>query len=162
MLAALTAASLAGCGAPGTPTGTGSDTASGTGTAPATGTATTPPAAGSGGPTGGTSGCRSGTTTLTEADQGRSTCVVTGTRVEVYLHNAAGSTWSPIELSGTALRPAASGKGTLPVGVVAGFFVAVAPGTATLASHRPACPSPTAGAVSCMAIIEFTVSVTVR
>ena len=120
------------------------------------------PAPSAGTPVAPTGSCVSGTLALTEADQGRAFCVHAGTAVRVVLHGSTASMWRPVRLTGTALRPAPSGRGTVPVGVTAAFFVAAAPGEAGLTSFRPACPSPSSGGIACLALVGFTVTIHVR
>jgi hypothetical protein len=77
--------------------------------------------------------------TVTEADSGRTYCLARSALVEVYLHGTAQDRWPPITLEGDALRRAASGKGTLVLGVTGGFFVADHAGTARLTAARRPC-----------------------
>jgi hypothetical protein len=133
MIVALTAALLAG-GVTGCAT-TGSTPTGG----PATALSTTPATTGS-------TRCPSGPSadTVTEADSGSTVCLAVGQHLEVYLHSTQADLWSSISLEGSALSPQANGKGTLPIGVTGGFFVASAPGEAHLTSSRAACPTPSA------------------
>lgn len=106
--------------------------------------------------------CLRGSMTITEADGGRSVCVTTGSTVAVVLHGSAGQPWAPVTGTGAALRAGAGGGSAEPAGTTSARFSAVAPGTATLTSSRPACPSPAAGGVSCLARLGFQVTVVVR
>jgi hypothetical protein len=83
-------------------------------------------------PTGASCPASPATVALTEADNGRSICLARGSRIEVYLHGSATAPWSPIQLDGAALRPVASGKGALALGVTGGFFATETAGTARL------------------------------
>jgi hypothetical protein len=149
LLAALTAATLAGglaaCATPASAPTTG---------APATTSSTAQPAT-----------CQpdsSGVTrTITEADSGTTVCLAVGQHLEVYLHGTLPAKWEPIAIDGHALSTVASGKGALPVGVTGGFFVGNAAGEARLTSSRPACPDPSPSASPCGAA-TFVVSVDVR
>jgi hypothetical protein len=76
--------------------------------------------------------------TVTEADAGSTICLAAGEHLEVYLHGTLADPWSPIALEGSALSPAANGKGTLPVGVTGGFYLARTAGAARLTSSRMA------------------------
>lgn len=96
--------------------------------------------------------------TATEADSGQAFCLTRSARLEVYLHGTAQNRWSPIRLDGDALRRAPSGKGTLALGVTAGFFVADHAGTARLSSTRP-CRGP---AGNCESPRPFEITVVVR
>jgi hypothetical protein len=107
-------------------------------------------------------GLRTGQVSLSEADDGKQVCLATGTALELYLHGTVDSKWSQPTADGTALRPTASGKRALQVGVTAGFFVADAPGTVHLTAQRAACPSPSSGGMACQALIGFRVTITVR
>lgn len=82
---------------------------------------------------------------MTEADSGRIVCLARDGRIEIYLHGSLDRRWSSIDASGTVLRPVASGKGALAVGVTGGFFAAAGTGTGSLSSSRPACASPITG-----------------
>jgi hypothetical protein len=116
----------------------------------------------SGAPSPAPSDCRSGSVTVTEAQDGQSLCVRVGTRIEVYLHGSPDTAWSAVTSDGAALTPTASGKGALPLGVTGGFFQAAAPGAARLTASRPGCPSAPPGGVRCMIVQPFAVTVTVR
>jgi hypothetical protein len=95
------------------------------------------------------------TRTVTEADAGSTICLATGEHLEVYLHGTLAAPWSTIAVEGSALSPAANGKGTLPVGVTGGFYLARTAGAARLTSFRPTCaerpspPTPSPGPPSC-------------
>jgi hypothetical protein len=84
-----------------------------------------------------------------------------GGRLEIYLHSTPDALWAPIHIDGAALHPVASGKGTLPLGVTAGFYAAGATGAARLSSSRPACPPPSTSNLACGALRDFHVDVTV-
>jgi len=76
------------------------------------------------------------TVTLSEQDNGRQVCVATGTQLEIYLKGTMTDKWSnPVPDSGV-LRPVASGKGALAVGVSAGFYVADHPGQTRVTAFR--------------------------
>lgn len=96
--------------------------------------------------------------TATEAESGQTFCLTRSARLEVYLHGTAQNRWSPIRLDGDALRRAPGGKGTLALGVTAGFFVADHAGTARLSSTRP-CGGP---AENCESPRPFEITVVVR
>jgi hypothetical protein len=109
---------------------------------------------------------RLGVITLTNADNGRLVCVRRGTAVQVYLRGTKASRWSVIHASSGALRPHANGHGLLALGVTGASFIAARPGTASITSTRPACPTPPnsgsqSGIVECGAILGFRVSVRV-
>ena len=105
--------------------------------------------------------------TLTNADNGRSVCVRRGAAVQVYLRGTQASRWSAIHASSGVLRPRANGHGLLALGVTGASFVAARPGTASITSTRPVCPTPPpnsgsqSGTVECGAILGFRVSVRV-
>jgi hypothetical protein len=79
------------------------------------------------------------TRTVTELDAGSTICLAVGEHLDVYLHGTLAAPWSPIGLAGSALSPEANGKGTLPVGVTGGFYLARTAGSARVTSSRPAC-----------------------
>lgn len=106
--------------------------------------------------------CGSGRVTLTEQDNRRQACVTAGTLVQVYLHGKPDQMWSGVSSDAPALRPVATGRGALPIGVTGGFFRADGAGTARLTSSRPMCPSPPPGGARCLALEGFTVTVEVR
>jgi hypothetical protein len=130
--ATLLASAVAGCAS------SGSTPASAPATAPATGT-----------PTPCASGRSGDVRTVTDADSGATICLAVGARLEVYLHSTLSDMWSPISLGGNALAPQANGKGTLPIGVTGGFFVARTKGSAHLTSTRAACPAPSTATAAC-------------
>jgi len=76
---------------------------------------------------------------LTDADNGARRCLAPAGVVEVYLHGTATDRWSPLQLTGTGLRVAPSGKGALAVGVTAGFYAGTGPGEAQLQAFRSPC-----------------------
>jgi hypothetical protein len=100
---------------------------------------------------------------VTEADTGSTICLAVGEHLEVYLHGTLAAAWSPIELEGSALSPAANGKGTLPVGATGGFYLARNSGTARLTSSRPACSgsSPSSPAPTVCGPADFVVDLDV-
>jgi hypothetical protein len=97
------------------------------------------------------------TRTVTEVDSGTTICLVVGQHLEVYLHGSLADPWSPIGLAGSALSPAANGKGTLPVGVTGGFYLARTAGSARVMSWRlaacagrsPSSAAPSPNGTSC-------------
>jgi len=101
------------------------------------------------------------TITVTEADTGRTVCARVSQRIEIYLHGTVASPWSAITVVGDPLRPTASGKLSLPVGVTGAVFTAVAPGQAEVDSARPTCTSQP-GEPACSAVAQFRVTVSVR
>jgi hypothetical protein len=149
------------CAAPG-PTPSGSPAAAPAGTAPSTSSSAPSNSAGGPADAGCPQGVQSGTVTLTEADQGRTVCVATGTDVEVYLRAPrAGQQWSEPVPDRTILQPHASGKGALQMGVTAGFYRAVAPGQARITAQLAPCRGPKPGP-ECDAIQLFEVTVVIR
>jgi len=105
--------------------------------------------------------------TLTNADNGRTVCVRRGAAVLVYLQGTRAGRWSVIHASSSVLRPHANGHGLLALGVTGASFVAARPGTASITSTRPACPTPPpnsgaqSGTEECGAIRGFRVRVRV-
>jgi hypothetical protein len=87
-------------------------------------------------------GCAQGWQTqpviLSEQDSGGRVCLQPGTRLEIYLHGTASDRWSAPVCDSAVLGPAVSGKGTLAIGVTAGFFVARQPGPGHVTSTRSA------------------------
>lgn len=152
---------MTGCGQPGANVAASSGSTPAT---PATSTATSTAAAPAGGlghscgpPT-----APAGTSlTLTSADSGKTYCVGLGTTVLVYLKGTLDRRWTPIRVSSSALRPAASGHLALALGVTGASFVAARAGEAVISSTRPVCGSGTAspGALSCDAIQGFRATV---
>jgi hypothetical protein len=106
-------------------------------------------------------GVRTGQVTLTEADNGATVCVATGTSVEIYLHAKTGQQWSQPVPDRTILRPAANGKGALQVGVTAGFYLAAEPGQARVTAQLAPCRGPKPGP-ACDAVQLFEVNISVR
>ncbi len=96
---------------------------------------------------------------VSQADSGATLCLTQGTRLDVFLHGAGDTLWSPVLASGSALHSVPNGKGTLARGVTAGFFAAAEPGTAVLSSTGPGCASGTTA--SCPSGV-FTMTVIVR
>jgi hypothetical protein len=162
LTALLPAAACARAGGP-APGGSGDAAVAGSSTAPdsATPTGSTAPSGASALPPSADcpDGLRTGTATITDADNGKRLCVATGTSVEVYLRGTADSKWSPPAPDGKALRPVFNGKAALAVGVTGGFFLADEPGVVHLSSHRAASPS---GGMACQALVSFQVTVSVR
>jgi putative hemolysin len=144
LLAAAAASGLAGCAKP-QPTGAGGPTGS---------TPTPPGAVTCAGPS-------QASATLTEANAGATICLKAGGRLEIYLHSTPDRLWAPISLDGTALSRAASGKGTLALGVTGGFFTAGTPGSTVLVSHRTPCGTPAPAGADCGASNDFRVTITV-
>jgi len=87
--------------------------------------------------------------TLTEADNGATVCLARAGTVELYLHGTAADRWSPVAVTGSALRSVPSGKATLPIGVTAGFFAANGAGRAVLSSYRAPCTAADPQATGC-------------
>jgi hypothetical protein len=122
----------------------------------------TVPAASSSGPVASPCPPAAGSTiTVSETDTGRTVCARVSQRIEIYLHGTVASPWSAITVVGDPLRPTASGKLSLPLGVTGAVFTAVAPGQAEVDSVRPTCTSQPGGA-ACSAIAQFRVTVAVR
>lgn len=89
---------------------------------------------------------------LTDADSGANVCLVTGGQLKLTLN---GTGWTQPVVSGDALRADPTfAKGAF-------LFTAAKPGTVTLMSSRPACPSARPGTMTCHAIEAFRISVTV-
>jgi hypothetical protein len=100
------------------------------------------------------------TVTVTEADNGRTVCARVSQRIEIYLHGTVAQPWSAITAAGDRLRPTASGKLSLPVGVTGAVFTALAPGPVEVVSSRPMC-SAQPGQSGCTALAAFRVTVSV-
>ena len=108
-----------------------------------------------------------GTLTITDKDNGRSFCIVTGTGVYVFLHGTPARMWAHLHPSSAALQPRASGRMMLMRGVTGGYFVAMRFGDATLTSARSPCHvsvgfTPGPGAVHCTAQSFFLVTLIIR
>jgi hypothetical protein len=101
------------------------------------------------------------TVSVTDTDSGRTICARVSQRVEVYLHGTVAAPWSSIAATGGPLRPTASGKMSLRVGVTGAVFDAVAPGSAEVVSNRPMCTSEPGGS-GCTGPVAFHVTVLVR
>lgn len=99
--------------------------------------------------------------TVTDADSGSAVCLAVGTRLDVLLHGSADRRWTAVMPSGTGLRPVASGKGALAIGVTGGFFAADTAGTTLLSADRDGCGT-RAGQSSCTVADRFTLTVVVR
>ncbi len=152
LLGALALTSLVGCATAGAPRDavTSSDQPAATSPSTAASTAAAP-----------TCPAPAGSPTLGAADDGHTVCVPVGARVTVMLRGTPDGRWAPVEVTGTALAPAANGRGTLQLGVTGGFFVAARPGTARITTQRPACPPAPAGTAKCTAITAWSVTVRV-
>ncbi len=83
----------------------------------------------------------SGSFSVTERDNGRTYCVTTGSSVYVFLHGTLARGWDPPRATSADLAARPSGMFSLPVGVTAGLFLAVRPGTVSLISARAGCGS---------------------
>jgi hypothetical protein len=101
------------------------------------------------------------TITVTETDNGRTVCAQVSQRIEIYLHGTVAEPWSAITAAGGGLRPTASGKLSLPVGVTGAVFTAVTRGPAEVVSTRPTCAGQPTGA-GCTIFARFRVTVSVR
>jgi hypothetical protein len=75
---------------------------------------------------------------LSDKDNGRQLCLATGTHLEIYLQGTASDPWTDPAPGSDVLRPEASGKRALMIGVAAGFFVAMHPGRTTVTASRDA------------------------
>ena len=91
---------------------------------------------------------------------GSTLCVIKGSDLIVMLRNPPGANWSSPHLTGRALGPAEPIP--TPSGTVGWSFRAVAAGQAGISLTRPACPSPSPGAVSCDAVVLYRLRVQVR
>lgn len=101
--------------------------------------------------------------TLTSAQDGKTYCVATGTNLLVLLRGTPENKWRAIRVSGSSLRPSASGRTTLMIGVTGASFLAIRPGTSVISSARPVCsPSATSATAPCDAVRAFHVTVIVR
>jgi hypothetical protein len=89
-----------------------------------------------------------GTLNVSSIDNGKSLCVTQSTGVLVTLRGMPGRTWTPVQVSGTALARRANGRLALARWVTGAYFVAVHPGTAMLSSMRPVCQVPASSAPS--------------
>ena len=117
----------------------------------------------------GSSATRVSLITITYADNGQTLCVRRGTAVQVFLKGSPTAKWSAIRASSTALKPHASGRMMLALGVTGASFLAVRPGTVTLTSFRHPCgPEQTppnaagqSGTLECGVIVAFRTTVKV-
>jgi hypothetical protein len=103
-----------------------------------------------------------GTLTITDKDNGKSFCIVTGTGVYVFLHGTPTHMWAHLHPSSAALQPRASGRMTLMRGVTGGYFVAMRFGDATLTSARTPCHASAGSATHCTAQSFFRVTLVIR
>jgi hypothetical protein len=101
------------------------------------------------------------TIAVTETDNGRTVCALVSQRIEIYLHGTVAEPWSALTAAGGGLRPTASGKLSLPVGVTGAVFTAVSRGPAEVVSTRPTCANQPTGS-SCTTFARFRVTVSVR
>ena len=79
------------------------------------------------------------TFTITDKDNGKVFCLVTGTGVFVFLHGTPARMWTHIRPDSTIIQPRPSGVMMLALGVTGGYFVATRFGQATLTSTRAPC-----------------------
>ncbi|WP_225831760.1 hypothetical protein [Streptomyces sp. NK08204] len=99
---------------------------------------------------------------LTAADNGRQVCLRKGGELRLTLDGTKERPWKPVAVSGTALEAINAGFVIRP-GDATAAYRAVSAGKAELTSSRPLCAEPTApGAVSCLGIRGWKVTVTVR
>jgi hypothetical protein len=103
------------------------------------------------------------TITVTNSDNKKVLCVLPGVGVFVALHGTPKEFWAAVTSTSAALQRRPNGALSLPVGVTGAFFVAVAPGTATLTSTLRPCPAePRTHAVArCLKLIRFSVTIKV-
>lgn len=80
------------------------------------------------------------TVSLTNADNHGSFCVLRGTGIFVFLHEATLMLWTPIQSSSAAVERRPSGLLSLMRGETGAFFEAAEVGAATLTSFEPRCP----------------------
>ena len=109
------------------------------------------------------SGAPGGCTTrleLTAADTGHTVCLTTGGQIRLTLDGTQDRPWSPVRVTGGALKAANAGIVIQPGDAVAAYD-AVAPGTARLTSTRPLCAKHP-GQKACMGIQQWSVTVTVE
>ena len=163
LLAALALLLLAACSTAGSPTAGG---ATASGSAAASGPATSPGASSPGTPVPDMSpgcpyGVQTGQVMLAETDNHKSVCVTRGSILEIYLHARNGSQWSKPTSESAILRPTATGKGALQIGVTAGFFTAAASGQTRVTAQLVPCRGPKPGP-ACEVVELFEVNVTVR
>jgi hypothetical protein len=106
------------------------------------------------------------TFTITNADSGKSFCVLAGTGIYVFLRGTPAHMWMRIQPSSAVIEPRASGVMTLIRGVTGGFFAATRLGVATLSSTIAPChaaPGKAApGVRGCSTATIFRVTVLVR
>jgi len=109
----------------------------------------------------GQGGCRSGPVQVTDADNGKTLCVTTGSAVTLMLRAPDATThWSTVRSDSDGLEALKASGGVGPADVTSAAFTAKHPGTAHLSSSRPACGGD--GHVKCHAVLGFTVTVTVE
>lgn len=149
---------VAGCGRPGTSSGSAAGTASASSSSQHAVQCVTPKLHSSGlpGP--------AKTFTITEKDAGQTYCVTAGTEFYVFLHGTVTSPWGPITPSADVVRHKASGVMSLARGVTGGFFQASKLGTVGLTAYRKPCAGPTSGtaAPQCSPKNVFKVTIVVR
>jgi hypothetical protein len=100
---------------------------------------------------------------VTNSDDKKVLCVLPGVGVFVALHGTPKAFWAAVTSSSAALQRRPNGALSLPVGVTGAFFVAVAPGTATLTSTLRPCPAkpPERAVARCVQLIRFSVTIKV-
>lgn len=103
------------------------------------------------------------TITLTNSANKKVLCILPGVGVFIALHGTPKVFWTAVASSSPALQRRPNGALSLPVGVTGAFFVAIAPGTATLTSTlRPCQVKPPSRAVAhCVKLEKFSVTVKV-
>lgn len=101
--------------------------------------------------------------TISEADNGKTICVGTGSEVGVLLHGTEQEKWSRPEAdqNQNLLVSKASGKLMIPMGVSGAYFAADHAGTVKVHSSRPSCPATTPGSMSCHSLQNFEVTITI-
>lgn len=173
--AAVSALLLTGCGSSGgsgtaadgkttVPPSTAAPSPSSSSSSPSPSTSVTPPASPTPPVSPSTSATPAGcadTVTLTAADNGHTVCLVKGGEIRVSLDGSKDRPWSSVRTRGSGVLEAVNAGFAVLPGDANAAYRATGTGTAHLTSSRPLCASGP-HRVACKAIVEWTVTVTVR
>jgi hypothetical protein len=101
------------------------------------------------------------TFTITDKDNGKSFCVVTGTGVFVFLHGSPARMWAHLRPSSAAVQPRPNGRLALMVGETGGYFVTTRSGDVVLTSSRNPCHASAGSTAHCTGQSYFEVTLVI-
>lgn len=100
---------------------------------------------------------------ISEADNGKTICVGSGSEVGIVLRGTPQEQWTKPEADPdqNMLTPKVSGKLMIPLGATGSYYSADHPGTVRVHSSRPNCPQAAPGSMSCHSMQNFEVTITI-